>query len=124
VLFLFQRKGRYGTVARSRDAGLHGRRPVFRTLRHLVMSYVDPFVDGSGRLIGYGVFDLRQLRRCDWRLSTGNVWAVERALIHMPHHKVKTSDRRYRDALRRYLAFRQKHPDRPVIYFANRHQWM
>lgn len=124
VLFLFQRKGRYGTVARSRDAGLHGRRPIFRTLRHLVMSYVDPFVDGSGRLTGYGVFDLRQLRRCDWRLSPGNVWAVERALIHMPHHKLKTSDRRYQEALRRYLAFRQKHPDRPARYFANRHQWM
>lgn len=124
VLCLFQRKGRYGTVARSRDAGLHGRRPVFRTLRHLVMSYVDPFVDGSGRITGYGVFDLRRLQRCDWRLSTKNVWAVERALIHMPHHKLKTSDRRYREALRRYLAFREMHPDRPVTYFANRHQWM
>jgi hypothetical protein len=49
VVFLFRRRGRYGTVARSRDAGLHGRRPVHRSLRRLVMSYVDPYVDGSGR---------------------------------------------------------------------------
>src|SRR5579875_3149021 len=55
VLFLFRKHGRYGTVARSRDAGLHGRKPVFRTIRALVMSYVDPYVDGSGRIIGYGI---------------------------------------------------------------------
>jgi len=124
VLFLFQRRGRYGTVARSRDAGLHGRRPVFRTLRHLVMSYVDPFVDASGRVTGYGVLDLRTLRRSDWRLSAGNVWVVEQTLIRMPHRKLKTSDRRYRAAHRRYLAFREKYPQRPVTYFANRHQWL
>ena len=42
VLFLFRQHGRWGTVARSRDAGLHGRKPMFSTLRKLVMSYVDP----------------------------------------------------------------------------------
>jgi hypothetical protein len=63
VLFLFRQRGRWGTVARSRDAGLHGRKPVFRTLRQLVMSYVDPYVDGSGRITGYGVGDLRTLRK-------------------------------------------------------------
>ncbi|MFQ5745569.1 MAG: hypothetical protein ACE5HV_18620, partial [Acidobacteriota bacterium] len=84
VLFLFRRRGRYGTVARSRDAGLHGRKPVFRTLRQLVLSYVDPYVDASGRITGYGVLDLRRLRRCDWRLSPRNVWAVSQALIRLP----------------------------------------
>ena len=49
VLFLFKKHGRWGTIARSRDAGLHGRKPVFRTIRHLVMSYVDPYVDGVRR---------------------------------------------------------------------------
>jgi hypothetical protein len=124
VLFLFRQRGRWGTVARSRDAGLNSRKPVFRTLRHLVLSYVDPYVDGSGRITGYGVFDLRRLRRCDWRLSSRNVWAVEQALIRMPHRKLRTSDRRYRAALRRYLEFRRRHPDRPATYYANRHQWM
>jgi hypothetical protein len=124
VLFLFRRRGRYGTVARSRDAGLHGRRPIFRTIRELVMSYVDPYVDGSGRITGYGVFDLRTLRNCDWRLSPRSVWAVERALIKFPHKKLKTSERRYRAMLRKFLAFRKKHPSRPATFYANRHQWM
>jgi hypothetical protein len=124
VLFLFRHKGRYGAVARSRDAGLHGRKPVYRSVRQLVMSYVDPYVDGSGRILGYGILDLRTQRRTDWRLSERNVRAVERALIEMPHAKLKTSDRRYERTLRRYLAFRKKHPDRPATFYANRHEWL
>ncbi len=124
VLFLFRRRGRWGTVARSRDAGLHGRKPVFRTVRDLVMSYVDPYVDGSGRILAYGIADLRQLVKSDWRLSTGDVWEVERALIRMPHQKIRTSDRQYRLMLNRYRAFRAKYPDRPVTFYSNRHQWM
>jgi len=124
VVFLFRHRERYGTVARSRDAGLHGRKPVYRSLRQLVMSYVEPYVDGSGRIIGYGVLDLRTLRRSNWRLSSRNVWAVERTLIKMPHKKLKTSDRRYRAVLRRYLAFRKKYPDRPATFYANRHEWL
>jgi hypothetical protein len=124
VLFLFRRGGRWGTVARSRDAGLHGRKPVFRTLRQLVMSYIDPYVDGSGRITGYGVADLRRLVRCDWRLSPRNVWAVERALIKMPHRKLRTSGPRYRVMLRRYLAFRKKYPRRPATFYSSRDQWL
>ena len=124
VVFLFRHRGRYGTVARSRDAGLHGRKPVYPSLRTLVMSYVDPYVDGSGRIIGYGVLDLRSLRHADWRLSSRNVWAVQRALIDMPHTKLTTSDRRYDAMLRRYLAFRRQHPDRPATFYANRHEWL
>jgi hypothetical protein len=124
VLFLFKRRGRCGTVARSRDAGLHGRKPVFRTIRQLVMSYVDPYVDGSGRIVGYGVLDLRTLRGCDWRLSPHDVWEVERALINMPHKKIKTSNRRYRAVLKQFLAFRKRFPQRPATFYSNKHQWM
>jgi hypothetical protein len=124
VLFLFRRNGRYGTVARSRDFGLHGRKPVFRTLRELVMSYVDPYVDGSGRITGYGVFDLRSLRRCDWRLSEKNVRAVEKALIKFPHRKIQTSDRRYQSILRQFRAFKKKYPDRPVAFYVGKHRWL
>lgn len=120
VLFLYRRRGRWGTVARSRDAGLHGRKAVFRTLRDLVMSYVDPYVDGSGRIQAYGLFDLRTLRGCNWRLSPRNAWAVERALIGLSHRRIRTSERRYREALARYIAFRKQHPNEPATYFRDR----
>src|SRR5205809_5219184 len=38
VIFVFQKDGRWGSIARSRDIGLYGRKPVFRNLRHLVWS--------------------------------------------------------------------------------------
>src|SRR6185369_10750157 len=48
VIFVFQERGRWGSVARSRDIGLHGRKPLFRSLRDLTWSYFDPYVDLSG----------------------------------------------------------------------------
>jgi hypothetical protein len=124
VLFLFRRRGRWGTVARSRDYGLHGRKPVFRTVRQLVMSYVDPYVDNTARITGYGVADLRTSVKGDWRLSSRNVWEVERALISMPHKKLKSSDRRYELALRRFIAFREKFPHGPVTFYSDQHVWL
>jgi hypothetical protein len=88
------------------------------------MSYVDPYVDGSGRITGYGFADLRTLVKSDWRLSTKNVWEVERALIKMPHRKIQTSNRRYQTMLRQFLAFRKKHPDKPATFYSNRHLWL
>jgi hypothetical protein len=124
VLFLFREHGRWGSVARSRDFGLHGRKPVFRTVRQLVMSYADPYVDGSGRITGYGVADLRSLVKGDWRLSSRNVWEVERALIKLPHKKFKTSERRYKTILREFRDFKKKHPTAPVTFYSNRHRWL
>ena len=63
VIFVYRRKGRWGSVARSRDPGLHGRKPVFATPRALALSYVDPYVDFTGRVTGYAVVDLRPARR-------------------------------------------------------------
>ena len=110
VLFLFRHRGRWGTVARSRDPGLHGRRPVFKSVRALVMSYVEPYVNETCRIVGYGVGCLDALVRSDWRLSEHNVWEVERALIRMPHHRLRTSDRRHAAMLRKYLAARERDP--------------
>ena len=124
VVFLFKNNGKYGSIGRSRDFGLHGRKPVFRSLRDLVMSYVDTYVDGSGRITGYGVGNLNDLVQGDWRLSARNTWKVERALIAMPHKKLKTSDRRYEKTLRQFRAFKKKFPNRPVDFYPNRRQWM
>lgn len=110
VLFLFQDRGRWGTVARSRDEGLHGRRPVFRTIPQLVRSYMDPYVDGEGRIVGYGVVNLDELMRSDWRLATHSVWAVERALIAMPHRRIHMPATRYARALKRFQALKAAHP--------------
>src|SRR2546427_12189823 len=65
VIYVFRRGGRWGAVARSRDAGLHGRKAVFRGIRDLVWSYFDPYVDSTGRITGYQLADLRALGQYD-----------------------------------------------------------
>jgi hypothetical protein len=124
VLFVFRHRGRWGAVARSRDAGLHGRRPVYRSIRDLVWSYFDPYVDYTGRLTGYALVDLRAVAPYDWRLSRRNLWWLERYLIDYPHTPLRSSDRRYRRLLRRFTAFKRAHPDAPVDYYESRRYWM
>ena len=123
VLCVFRRRGRWGAVARSRDAGLHGRKPVFRTIRDLVWSYYDPYVDFTGRLTGYALVDLRGLRE-DWRFNRRNMWWLEQYLITYPHVPLRSSDRRYRHLRQRYVAFRKTHPDAPVVYYRGRGRWL
>jgi hypothetical protein len=124
VVLLFQRGSRWGSVGHSSDVGLSGRKPVFRCVRDLVYSYVDPYVDGSGRIVAWGVFDLDALTRADWRFAEGNVWSVERALYAAPHVPLATSDRRHARLRRRYLAFRARHPDAPAVDYAGRERWL
>ena len=116
VLFVYRRGGRWGSVARSRDPGLHGRKPVFRTARDLALSYVDPYIDYTGRVTGYAVVDLRVLGDYDWRLSEKNVWKVERLLLDWPHRRIRSSDARI-DRLRRwYREYRASYGRKPVVY--------
>ena len=125
VIYVFRRAGRWGSVARSRDAGLHGRKPVFRSIRDLVWSYFDPYVDLTGRVTGYQLVDLRVLGRYDWRLATTNIWKVENYLIELPHRKLRSSNRRYRRLLERYRAYRRKDPHGPVVeIYGRRERWM
>jgi hypothetical protein len=124
VLFLYQEGGRWGAVARSRDAGLEGRKAVFRSVRDLVMSYVEPYVDFTGRLKGYGVGNLYDLGGYDWRFSRRNVWKVERYLLAMSHNPYRMSEPRYQHALRRYKDYRATDPDGPVRYYDSTARWL
>jgi hypothetical protein len=126
VLFVFREGGRWGSVARSRDPGLHGRKPVFRTPRALAASYRDAYVDRTGRITGYAVADLRELGSYDWRLSSRNVWKVEKWLVGYPHRPLPTPEGLYRRALARYERFRARFPD-PAIrpaYFEGKDAWL
>jgi hypothetical protein len=125
VLFIFQKDGLWGAVGRSRDTGLHGRRPVFRRLRELVWSYFDPYVDMTGRITAYGATNLYALGGYDWRFSPRNLWRVENHLREIPHARLRSSDKRYNRLLARYKEFRKQHPAAgSPTYFTNRDTWM
>jgi hypothetical protein len=124
VLFVFRVKGRWGSIARSRDIGLHGRRPVFRSLRDLVWSYFDPYVDFTGRIKGYGLTSLYDLGNYDWRFSARKMSKVEDHLRAIPHRRLVSSDKRYNTLLERYHRYKKRYPDRSPSYYSSRPQWM
>lgn len=101
VLFLFRENDRWGAISTSRDVGLRGRAPIFRSLRALAWSYVDPYVDGSGRVTGYAVASLDDMR-VRWRDGRANLWKAERYLIDLPHTPLRSSERRHARVLARY----------------------
>ena len=124
VLFVYRHRGRWGSVGRSRDPGLHGRKPVFRSARALAVSYVEPYIDYHGRVTGYTVVDLRALMGdYDWRLSEKNVWKAERALLDAPHTPIKSSDARFDRLRRKYVDFRKQNGGRKPLYYRNRDRW-
>jgi hypothetical protein len=124
VIFVYREQSGWGSVARSRDPGLHGRKPRFRSLRALARSYYDGYVDYAGRVTGYGVANLSDaMGSYDWRLTTKNVWSVEQMLIDLPHRKITSSTRRYRALLRKYKEYRATHDGRKPLYYRGRDKW-
>lgn len=122
VIFVYRLNGRWGSVARSRDPGLHGRKAVFATPRALALSYVDPYVDYTGGVTGYAVADLRTLGDYDWRLSTRNVWKVERMLLDYPHRSIRSSKEHIDRLRRRYVEYRKQFGRKPV-YYRRKDRW-
>lgn len=127
VLFVFRRGGRWGSVARSRCPGLHGRRPVFRDLASLVRSYRAPYVDQTGRVEGFGVLDLRTLPTGRWRLDPGNVFHVEDALNANRHTPLPTPETEYRTWKAKFDLWWEAN-GRPAHawpeHYPDRHLWM
>jgi hypothetical protein len=139
VIFVYQKRGRggvcqdavenpsrplfWGSVARSRDPGLHGRKPVFATPRALAASYLDTYVDLTGRVEAFALVDLRVMGNYDWRLSDKNVWKVERMLLETKHQPLRMAEARFRDFRTRYRAFKDAHPDRKPLFYEGRDKW-
>lgn len=112
VVFVFRHKGKWGAIGRSREEGLNGRKPIFRSLRALILSYVEPYVDDSGRIKAYQLANLDDCK-ADWRSSRKNVWKAENYLLEIKHIKLKTSNKKYHELKKRFLDKgpmpRQKH---------------
>jgi hypothetical protein len=111
VVYVFRERTGWGAIGRSRDEGLHGRPPIFRSPRDLAWSYFEPYVDRTGRITAYGVANLDDAGAA-WRDSPRNVWKAEQYLIDLAHIPLRSSDSRYRRLLRRYLEH-GAHPRRP-----------
>jgi hypothetical protein len=125
VVFLYRQRGLWGAIARSRDPGLNGRKAAYRSHRAVAVSYVEGYVDYTGRVRAYGVANLANaLPDYDWRFSLRNVWKVEQLLIKWPHRKIKTSDTHYRRLKAQYITHRATHGNKPWRHLSGRHNWL
>lgn len=102
VVFLFRQNNHWGSIARSRDRGLHGRAPVFKSIEDLVRSYFVPYVDKTGRIYSYQVFHLDETQ-ADWRSSSKNLWSIEQYFGLTKHTPIYFSDRYYKKVHAEYL---------------------
>jgi hypothetical protein len=123
VIFVYRTSTGWGSVARSRDPGLHGRKPLFATPRALALSYVESYVDFTGGIKAYAVVDLRVMGDYDWRLSEKNVWKLEQMLLDWPHRKLVPSRRKIEAMRSTYRRFRDAHGYKPWKYYKGRDRW-
>jgi hypothetical protein len=124
VIFVYRQNGRWGSIARSRDPGLHGRKPVFATAEALARSYMDPYVDFSGRVTGFVVVNIAALMGdYDWRLTDRNAWKVERVLLDHPHRRLRASVGRVVRMRARYRALRGAGRGRKRVFCRGRARW-
>lgn len=101
VVFAYKGPQGWGSVGKSRDRGLQGRKAIFKTPKALAASYIDPFIDLTGRITAYAVVSLDECN-ANWRTSPRNVWKLEKFLIKVPHKKLNCSDKHYNKILTQY----------------------
>jgi hypothetical protein len=123
VIFVYRTASGWGSVARSRDPGLHGRKPLYATPRALAQSYFESYVDYTGGIKAYTVVDLRVMEPYDWRLSTKNVWKVEQMLLDVPHRPLVHNPDRMERLRQRYVRYRERHGWKPWKYYRGRQRW-
>ena len=96
VIGVFKVRGHWGAIAKSNFSGLRFREPVYRTVRELVMSYFDGYMNLRGqrtlraysRPVNLGRFD-RSHR--GWMTSEQDLWWIAEHLVVVPHTRLLTS---------------------------------
>jgi hypothetical protein len=93
VIAVFRLRGHWGAIAKSNFSGLRYREPVYRSVRELVMSYFEGYVNLRGertlrafsRPVNLGRFDRS---RPGWMVSDGDLWWIAEHLVDVPHTRL------------------------------------
>ena len=93
VIAVFRVRGHWGAIAKSNFSGLRYREPVHRSLRELVMSYFDGYINLRGertlraysRPVNLARFDRR---RPGWATAEGDLWWIPEHLLEIRHTRL------------------------------------
>ena len=95
VIAVFRRRGHWGAIAKSNFSGLRYREPVHRTLRELVLSYFEGYVNLRGERTLRAYSRPVTLARFDrshpgWMTSAADLWFVPEHLLRVRHTPLLT----------------------------------
>src|SRR5262249_59600987 len=90
VIAVYRIRGHWGAIAKSNFSGLRYREPVYRSLRELVMSYFESYINlrGDRTLRAYShPINLARFDRVHpgWMTTDGDLWWVAEHLLEIPH---------------------------------------
>jgi len=93
VIAVFRVRGHWGAIAKSNFSGLRYREPVHRSLRELVMSYFDGYINLRGertlrafsRPVNLARFDRT---RPGWAVADGDLWWIPEHLLEIRHTRL------------------------------------
>src|SRR5262245_7834381 len=90
VIAVYRVRDHWGAIAKSNFSGLRYREPVYRSLRELVMSYFEGYINlrGDRTLRAYSApIDLARFDRAhpDWMVTERDLWWIPELLLHVPH---------------------------------------
>lgn len=96
VIGVFQLRGHWGAIAKSNFSGLRFREPVYRTVRELVMSYFDDYINLRGERTLRAYSHPVNLARFDrshrgWMTSEDDLWWIAEHLVEVPHTRLLTA---------------------------------
>jgi hypothetical protein len=96
VISVYRVRGHWGAIAKSNFSSLRFREPVYRTVRELVMSYFEGYVNlrGERTLRAYSrPVDLARFDRSHrgWMTSERDLWWIAEHLVGVPHARVLTA---------------------------------
>jgi hypothetical protein len=91
VLAVYRRNGLWGSIARSNYSGLRFREPLFRSVRDLVLSYVEGYFNlrRQKTLRRYSrPFDLSFFDGLHWMTAEEDLWEIPNHLVGIRHYRL------------------------------------
>jgi len=96
VIAVYRLRGHWGAVAKSQFSGLRFREPVYRSVRELVMSYFESYMNLRGERTLRAYSQPVDLGRFDWThagwmTTEDDVWCIPEHLVGVPHTRLLTA---------------------------------
>jgi len=96
VISVYRVRGHWGAIAKSNFSGLRFREPVYRSVRELVMSYFEGYINLRGERTLRAYSRPLNLTRFDrshrgWMTSERDLWWVAEHLVGVPHTRLLTA---------------------------------